>query len=294
MEQLNEDLFEPTPIHEMHDLLPLYRAATCSRYSHAASANAIDTTTSATAPSSTSPFVPQAYPSGGNPHPDSIYAHPRHLNQLAPAPSGFEVATHLPALDCFSNLVGQRPDEFSWYQDRYHPVRSAARSADFEDHNTWYSESGSSSSEASLDQKEAPLLPQSQSPLKSLAHPRHHSNGAIDNEPEASISGTKSKKKRRKSDDPDAILPALSQYNFFFRAERERLIDQAAATHNTNSLFDLPNDWGECDWSEERKNSILHKHWYRDRSVRRKHRKTNGQFDFTAYVIVRECVPPCR
>jgi hypothetical protein len=82
------------------------------------------------------------------------------------------------------------------------------------------------------------------------------------------------------------ILPALSPYNFFFRDERERLLEQTLH-HCTAEAVDeiarasLPPDY-YC--SERAKLFLLQKHWYRDRTVRRRHRKTHQRIGFSTWV----------
>jgi hypothetical protein len=56
----------------------------------------------------------------------------------------------------------------------------------------------------------------------------------------------------------------LSPYNFFFRQERDRILNG-----------------GEEDYSDAKQESMLAEHWYRDRSKKRRHRKTHGKVDFT-------------
>ena len=60
-------------------------------------------------------------------------------------------------------------------------------------------------------------------------------------------------------------LRALSAYNFFFRDERERILDGV-----------------EPDWSESKQQRLLGEHWFQDRSKKRRHRKTHGKIDFTS------------
>jgi len=59
-------------------------------------------------------------------------------------------------------------------------------------------------------------------------------------------------------------LRALSAYNFFFRDERDRIIHDA-----------------EHDWSSDKQKKLLADHWTRDRTKKRRHRKTHGKIDFT-------------
>jgi len=65
---------------------------------------------------------------------------------------------------------------------------------------------------------------------------------------------------------PKTALPlrALSAYNFYFRDERERILNG-----------------GEPEYTAEKKEALLSGHWFRDRSVKRRHRKTHGKVSFT-------------
>lgn len=59
-------------------------------------------------------------------------------------------------------------------------------------------------------------------------------------------------------------LRALSAYNFFFRDERERLL------YNVSKVLD-----------DEKCRKLLTEHWHRDRTQKRRHRKTHGKIPFT-------------
>jgi len=59
-------------------------------------------------------------------------------------------------------------------------------------------------------------------------------------------------------------LRALSAYNFFFRDERERILH--------GGLMEL---------TPEKQTKLLQEHWLRDRTKKRRHRKTHGKIDFT-------------
>jgi HMG (high mobility group) box len=61
-------------------------------------------------------------------------------------------------------------------------------------------------------------------------------------------------------------LKALSAYNFFFRYERERLLSG--------------NDTDDDIYSTKTQEMLLNSHWYRDRSQKRRHRKSHGKIDF--------------
>lgn len=75
------------------------------------------------------------------------------------------------------------------------------------------------------------------------------------------------KKAHNKTQDGNASGPlrALSAYNFFFRDERDRILNNK-----------------DHDWSQEKEDSLLQGHWNRDRSEKRVHCKTHGKLSFTA------------
>ena len=64
-------------------------------------------------------------------------------------------------------------------------------------------------------------------------------------------------------------LRALSAYNFFFRDERNRILADGEA--NVNDMVDT---------STRHEQELLRDHWQRDRTTRRRHRKTHGKVDF--------------
>ena len=61
-------------------------------------------------------------------------------------------------------------------------------------------------------------------------------------------------------------LRPLSAYNYFFRYERSRILN------------DSENEAEPFDFNLRRR--LLHDHWYRDRSQKRQHRKTHGKIGF--------------
>ncbi|GAX27037.1 hypothetical protein FisN_9Lh353 [Fistulifera solaris] len=65
-------------------------------------------------------------------------------------------------------------------------------------------------------------------------------------------------------DNTPGPLRALSAYNFFFRDERDRILNNK-----------------EHDWSKEKEDALLQGHWNRDRSEKRIHCKTHGKLSFT-------------
>jgi hypothetical protein len=86
----------------------------------------------------------------------------------------------------------------------------------------------------------------------------------------SSLIGTSSKtvESEGQSDMPPATLAplrALSPYNFFFRDERDRIV------HG-----------GPMELTPAKQHRLLQEHWGRDRTMRRRHRKTHGKIDFTS------------
>jgi len=63
-------------------------------------------------------------------------------------------------------------------------------------------------------------------------------------------------------------MKALSAYNFFFRDERDRIVNDDDSSSS------------EIDLTKARQDAILSKHWNRDRTAKRRHRKTHGKIDF--------------
>ena len=80
-----------------------------------------------------------------------------------------------------------------------------------------------------------------------------------------------------------AQLPirALSAYNFFFRDERERIIN-CDEGDNPLDPASLKAKRIAVSFNEEKKKQLLSGHWFRDRSAKRRHRKTHGKIAFTA------------
>jgi hypothetical protein len=70
--------------------------------------------------------------------------------------------------------------------------------------------------------------------------------------------------KKADPNEPEAPLRALSAYNFFFRDERERQLEHVP----------MVLDDAKCD-------KLLEEHWYRDRTQKRRHRKSHGKIPFT-------------
>jgi HMG (high mobility group) box len=66
-----------------------------------------------------------------------------------------------------------------------------------------------------------------------------------------------------------APLRALSAYNFFFRYERDRIL---------NSTDDAVGS--QLEFTQQMKDALLTSHWNRDRSVKRRHRKSHGKISF--------------
>ena len=69
-----------------------------------------------------------------------------------------------------------------------------------------------------------------------------------------------------------APLRALSAYNFYFRYQRERILNGE----------DMDNEYDDSDthWNKERQDALLEEHWGRDRTVKRRHRKSHGKISF--------------
>jgi hypothetical protein len=61
----------------------------------------------------------------------------------------------------------------------------------------------------------------------------------------------------------DAPVRALSAYNFFFRDERNRILN------------------GGMEFTLEKQNELLREHWGKSRTEKRRHRKSHGKIDFT-------------
>jgi hypothetical protein len=74
-------------------------------------------------------------------------------------------------------------------------------------------------------------------------------------------------------------LKPLSAYNFFFRDERDRILN---SSETPDSCAEHHHQHEHDDWSNMIKQQrLLHDHWSRDRHARRRHRKTHGKIDFT-------------
>ena len=68
----------------------------------------------------------------------------------------------------------------------------------------------------------------------------------------------------------EAPIRALSAYNFFFRFERERLLNSKEE-----------DDGADFDLSQKNQWEMLNSYWNRDRSVKRRHRKSHGKISFS-------------
>jgi hypothetical protein len=68
-------------------------------------------------------------------------------------------------------------------------------------------------------------------------------------------------------------LRALSAYNYFFLCQRERILNGGGACCAEDNDDD-------DDWSIQRQEKLLRLHWDRDRTVRRRHRKSHGKITF--------------
>ena len=96
------------------------------------------------------------------------------------------------------------------------------------------------------------------------------SSSSRDTQTESQAKTKRSKKKNTKSSGKKSSheagpLRALSAYNFFFRDERDRILNNK-----------------EHDFSSEKEDLLLQGHWNRDRSEKRIHCKTHGKLSFTA------------
>jgi hypothetical protein len=76
-------------------------------------------------------------------------------------------------------------------------------------------------------------------------------------------------------------LRALSAYNFFFRDERDHILARGAdgGTSDGNKDDDTANDV-HVEFSVAKQEALLQDHWNRDRTQKRRHRKTHGKIDF--------------
>jgi hypothetical protein len=103
--------------------------------------------------------------------------------------------------------------------------------------------------------------------------------------------------KRRNTPVSNHPVKPLTSYNFFFSLERERIVEQIRKDKVCNGSFgnildDLDSLTAESIryysdqtvWSTKNvalQDSILTKHWNRDRAIKRKHRKTHGDITFS-------------
>jgi HMG (high mobility group) box len=74
---------------------------------------------------------------------------------------------------------------------------------------------------------------------------------------------------RKRDAEEQTPVRALSAYNFFFRYERERILNS-----NADDIEARPN------LSQEKQKELLESHWGRDRTVKRRHRKSHGKISF--------------
>jgi len=78
------------------------------------------------------------------------------------------------------------------------------------------------------------------------------------------VQGKASNKKKSLLKTKKPPLHALSAYNYFFRDERDRII---------NGM--------DYEWTKTKQDKLLREHWTRDRSKKRIHCKTHGKINFT-------------
>lgn len=80
---------------------------------------------------------------------------------------------------------------------------------------------------------------------------------------------------------PPSLLRPLSPYNYFFRDERERILqehdDNEAVKHQHRAA-----DEYELLYTVSRQEMILHDYWQQDRTKRRSHRKSHGRISFAS------------
>ena len=113
-----------------------------------------------------------------------------------------------------------------------------------------------------------PLFPQSSpAPVSSLVNPYEQPEKG--EWPMSAISALQQsfplqQKLNAGQNQPLPPLRALSAYNFFFRDERDRVLHEK-----------------DYDWSQSKQEKLLREHWARDRTKKRRHRKTHGKIDFT-------------
>ena len=87
--------------------------------------------------------------------------------------------------------------------------------------------------------------------------------------PSVNISNAKNHASSSDMEEEKKPLKTLSAYNFFFRHERERLLDDEKGSESDDEFY-----------SFSKKQSLLYDHWYRDRSQKRSHRKSHGKISF--------------
>ena len=88
------------------------------------------------------------------------------------------------------------------------------------------------------------------------------------------------------------ILKPLTPYNFYYRDERNNIIQYRSSQYTLQpnddpTLVVLPNPIH--DFSEERLQQLLYERWYIDPyKEKRKHRKTQSTMDFREYVLLQK------
>ena len=105
--------------------------------------------------------------------------------------------------------------------------------------------------------------PSSVSDTSALLFPAAQQDTGIDNSTTTPSPETATKKPTR-AKVCHKVTPALSAYNFFFRDERDRILN-GASTYN---------------WTSERQELLLRRHWQQDRSQKRRHVKSHGKINF--------------
>mmetsp|Transcript_4606 Transcript_4606/g.6548 ORF Transcript_4606/g.6548 Transcript_4606/m.6548 type:complete len:513 (-) Transcript_4606:232-1770(-) len=74
----------------------------------------------------------------------------------------------------------------------------------------------------------------------------------------------------------------LSAYNFFFRDERERILNEDKPDSEKTNITQPDPEQEDAEALEKKKKRLLDQHLLKDRSKRRPHRKTHGKIGFTS------------
>jgi len=107
-------------------------------------------------------------------------------------------------------------------------------------------------------------------PMTTASAPQQQVSGKVSPSNSSIGSGSAASSNNKESSTTTAVaapptpLRALSAYNFFFRDERDRIINDS-----------------DQDFTSEKERRLLTTHWNQDRNKKRRHRKTHGKIDFT-------------